>query len=215
MGVSEVLLPDEWSNPPIKSTMILMKAIKRLGLSRQVSAGYEIRSEMYCDKVFFFETGSLVIRLQESCIVGHLSHGAVYGMNNIFGGEQPAVSLQVASNSLYYECCVSKFRGLLGSPEVSLAVAEHIAWHNRLVTSHLNIMLNSNSYKKIKFAIEWFSQSANVFQKKNPFVKFVADRTGLSKGHIHAVLKQLKEGGYVEMEGGYLLKVCKSLPANY
>jgi hypothetical protein len=63
--------------------------------------------------------------------------------------------------------------------------------------------------------LELLSKASAEFRDHISVVKFVCERTGVSKAHAHSILKQLRLGGYIEMTAGNLVQIFKHLPSAY
>ncbi|UZM16244.1 helix-turn-helix domain-containing protein [Pseudomonas kielensis] len=209
-------LPNDWSHPPRKSSNVLREIIKQHGTDCHLPANSKISGDEFSQHVFAVETGEWLIRIDSAGVIGHLSKGSIFGVSNVIYDSGQQIYLDAIERSSYKKCPIEVFKEVfLREHNVAIAIADHFAWLNRMTEFYLTLMRQGGAYAKVKFSIEWLSKAPSIYRENISLITFICDRTGVSKAHAHTILKQLKLGGYLEIESGFLLSVCKPLPNGY
>ena len=72
------------------------------------------------------------------------------------------------------------------------------------------MLTSNNAYGKVRFAIEWLSSAADAYRQSYTLVSFICSRTNLSRSRVLDILKELKQGGYIEVDNGYFVRLCRT-----
>lgn len=200
---------------PHQSVDVLKDIIKKYGQTHYVRAGQMIRDADFHSQVFWVDSGVLLLRTDAQYSIGNFGKNQLIGVNNIFQGGMPGHYLEVVEDTRYTTCPVEHFLSDLEDGRVVLAIAEHINWQAMVMAFYVSVMLREDAYGKVKFALELLSKASAEFRDHVSVVKFVCERTGVSKAHAHSILKQLRLGGYIEMTAGNLVQIFKHLPNAY
>jgi len=95
---------------------------------------------------------------------------------------------------------------------------ELLAKHITKVTTNLfnnNIIMTApTTYEVVKFHLIMLIQEPASVREKTSAVKYILERTRLSRSTVMKMLAQLKQGGYIQLEDGILVTL-NHLPARY
>jgi len=205
----------EWGSAPPQAVDILKDIVKKHGVIRYARAGHIIRDAEFLNHVFWIDTGVLQLRINAQHSIGNFGRDKIVGVNNIFKGSMTGHYLEVVEDARYIACPTEYFSQSLSDGRVTLAVAEHVNWQAMVMAFYVSVILKEDAYGKVKFALELLNKASADFRDHVSVVKFICERTGVSKAHAHSILKQLRIGGYIEMAAGSLVQIFKNLPDAY
>ncbi len=205
----------EWGHAPDQAVDVIKEVIKNHGVRQYARQGQVIGGNPFLEHVFWVDSGVLLLRLSAQYSLGSFGRDKIVGVNNIFKGSMTGHYLEAVEDTHYTACAVEHFCNKLGDGKLALAVAEHVNWQAMIMAVYVSVILKENAYGKVKFALELLNRASLNFRDHISVVKFVCERTGVSKAHAHAILKQLRIGGYIEMTSGSLVRIFKTLPDAY
>jgi len=205
----------EWGNAPNQAVDILKEIVKKNGTICYARPGNIISSEEFSNYVFWVDSGVLLLRMNAQHTIGIFAKDKMLGINNIFKGSMAGLYVEVQEDTRYIACPVDYFCQNLHDSRLAMAVAEHVNWQAMMMAFYVSVILKEDAYGKVKFALELLNRASADFRDQVSVVKFICERTGVSKAHAHSILKQLRLGGYIEMASGSLVRIFKSLPLAY
>ncbi|WP_445989888.1 helix-turn-helix domain-containing protein [Chromobacterium haemolyticum] len=210
------LLPSCWRKPPLEATQYLLEQIKKNGKSIQAKQGDQIIQNNYAGLIAV-ERGAWETYLGESMIVSHVPSGSIIGLDSFFSTCPPSLPLwhKALVPSLYYECTKTELAKLNADTTFLRAGAEYLTWVYQCSISARHMLTSNNAYGKVRFAIEWLSSTAETYRQSHTLVSFICSRTNLSRSRVLDILKELKQGGYIEVDNGYFVRLCRDLPKGY
>lgn len=94
------------------------------------------------------------------------------------------------------------------------ALSGHLAKVTANLFTHNVIMTAPTAYEVLRFQLISLMQEEESIRETTSIVQYVLQRTRLSRSSVMKILAQLKQGGYIETEEGYLKKL-HHLPAKY
>lgn len=204
-----------WECVPSDAADVLKEVIKKYGVVRYASAGDTIGGDAFLNNVFLVDTGVLLLRLNAQHSIGSFGCDTMVGINNIFKGSMEGHYLEVLEDAQYTACPVEYFCQKLNDGRLALALAEYVNEQVTRMAYYVSVILKEDAYGKVKFALELLNRASEGVRDHVSVVKFVCERTGVSKAHVHSILKQLRLGGYIEMASGSLVRIFKNLPNAY
>jgi CRP-like cAMP-binding protein len=208
-------LSSEWDKTPGQAGDVLKDIIRKHGVTRYAKSGSVIRGDEFLSNVFWIDSGVLLLRPNALNSIGTFDSETMVGISNIFQGSMTGHYLEVVEDARYISCPVEYFRQNLNDCRLALAVAEHVNRQAMMMAFFVSVILKEDAYGKVKFALELLSRASVDFRDHVSVVRFVCERTGVSKAHAHSILKQLRLGGYIEMASGNLVRIFKRLPEAY
>jgi hypothetical protein len=149
--------------------------------------------------------------------IRHVSGRSIIGLENNLpnvSSDMP-VTYKAITTSLCYECGSQELKTLEGDNDFLKAELEYMSWSWREIMQSHYILTSSCAYLKIKYAIEWIDASKEIYRKGQTLISFICSRTNVSRSHAMEILKKLKQGGYIRLENGYLMELCRRLPEGY
>ena len=113
--------------------------------------------------------------------------------------------------------------GTLPTDQLNEIIKDKALWG--LISKHLMFMYNRlynnimprgapTAYEMIRQQLMLLMNEDENFRRSITVERYIRDKTQLSRSGVMRILADLKAGGYVEMEGGKLIKINK-LPAKY
>lgn len=113
--------------------------------------------------------------------------------------------------------------GTLPTDQLNEIIKDKALWG--LISKHLMFMYNRlynnimprgapTAYEMIRQQLMLLMNEDESFRRSITVERYIRDKTQLSRSGVMRILADLKAGGYVEMEGGKLIKINK-LPAKY
>ncbi|QBC44058.1 helix-turn-helix domain-containing protein [Iodobacter fluviatilis] len=201
---------NSWKMPPKAATEILQSTIRSNGRMRKYLEGSVVKAEDIKGKIISVESGNLILKLDDGFVVAHANNGFIIGSLELYS----IYSISVMESAIIYEC-ESDVINLSDENEISNAAHKYLTWVMSCLSVRMYILASTDAYLKIKFTLEWLNYSPAIYKESITLIKFICDRTRLSKAHVHMVLKQLKEGGYIEVNNGYLIEIVKKIPDKF
>jgi len=132
-------------------------------------------------------------------------------------------SLLPASHDLFLETQSDSFIGSLTTQKAYEIIEQYNAWellasHVTRVTANLFkryvIMTAPTTYDILKFQLMSLMQEPEDLRLATSTVKYITERTRLSRSTIMKMLAQLKKGGYIVMDEGILIAI-NNFPDKY
>ena len=213
---SKALLPGCWRKPPVEATQYLLDKVKKNGKAKTAKPGDKIIHVDY-GKLIAVERGAWETCLGESMIESHVPGGRIIGLDNYFATSPMPVTVwhKALVPSLYYECSQQQLASFRADADFLRAGAEYLTWVYQCAISARHMLTSNNAYGKVRFAIEWLSSAADAYRQSYTLVSFICSRTNLSRSRVLDILKELKQGGYIEVDNGYFVRLCRDLPDGY
>ncbi|WP_205245843.1 helix-turn-helix domain-containing protein, partial [Enterobacter roggenkampii] len=89
--------------------------------------------------------------------------------------------------------------------------------HDRLYSFcfYLDVMTESESYEKIKKALEYYEINQMVITKSVSLTKYLVDITRTSKSRVSHILSELKKGEYIDINENRVLTILRRLPNKF
>jgi CRP-like cAMP-binding protein len=127
------------------------------------------------------------------------------------------------TNGLYLELQDEAEIAILTTAKAQQLIAETNSWellakHIAKVTTNLfnnNIIMTApTTYEVVKFHLIMLMQEPESVREKTSAVKYILERTRLSRSTVMKMLAQLRQGGYIQLDDGNLVALYH-LPAKY
>lgn len=202
----------EWLNQPMQHTKTLMATIKKHGSPIIAYAGDILTGVDFENKYIYINRGALIVYGRDKFVIDNLDSNSIFLGSNT--SELTPTMVKVLADSFFYVCDKNHLIDV-GDKNIASALTKWSLWANSYFASRLKVMTSPNAYCKVRFHIEWLSSLSNEYRDNVTTVSFICDGTHISKAHVHSILKQLKLGGYIELNSGHLVKICKELPIKY
>lgn len=122
---------------------------------------------------------------------------------------------EVMISSTYYEVPMRLVRESADSERLLAGVLEFASFNSRTITNMWLDQCGNDSYRKIRTALERMSKLPESIRFRLSAISYVVDTTGISRSHALAIMKSLKEGGYIDIDAGYLMGIARKMPAAY
>ncbi|MDI2145903.1 helix-turn-helix domain-containing protein [Pseudomonas sp. ITA] len=122
---------------------------------------------------------------------------------------------KIISPSRYYELQINPTTLSSLDPRFIDGVFDFISRHLREISNKWLIQCTNDSYEKIKSSLEWIDSQPPFIKEKFTLIFFISTTTGVSRSHALAIVKALKEGEYIEVDRGYLVRILRKLPPSY
>ncbi len=131
------------------------------------------------------------------------------------GYRGPSNHYEILSRSTYYEIPMKYIYLATDNKELLKGILDFMIWNTSNISSKWLNQCIGDSYTEVKSALEWMNALPDFIRASFTAIAFITDTTGVSRSHALSIMKSLKLGGYIEMEGGYLKKIIKTLPNGY
>lgn len=168
------------------------------------------------NSIFSIESGVWRLLIGDRKVIGIVGSGGVVLLNKSTQNyNNPPNKCEIVSRSVYYE---------LPEECIHLAAADKSLLKGILDFMKLNASNISNKwlgqcmndgYAEVKYALEWMNVLPETVKTKFTAISFITDTTGVFRSHALSIMKSLKQGGYIEVDGGYLVHIIKKLPDGY
>lgn len=163
------------------------------------------------NSIFSIESGVWRLLIGDRKVIGIVGSGGVVLLNKSTQNyNNPPNKCEIVSRSVYYE---------LPEECIHLAAADKSLLKGILDFMKLNASNISNKwlgqcmndgYAEVKYALEWMDVLPETVKTKFTAISFITDTTGVSRSHALSIMKSLKQGGYIEVDGGYLVHIIKN-----
>lgn len=117
--------------------------------------------------------------------------------------------------SRYYEAPIRLIRQSPDSEILLAGILEFASFNSRTITNMWLDQCVNDSYRKIRFALERMIELPESIRLRLSAISYVMDTTGISRSHALSIMKSLKEGGYIDIDSGYLMGIAKKMPMAY
>lgn len=141
--------------------------------------------------------------------------GIVWLEKSLFENTENATQYKIISHTKYYELAINSLSLSTLDPRFIDGVFDFISRHLAEISSKWLTQCTNDSYEKIKTSLEWINSLPPMIKAKFTLICFINTTTGVSRSHALAIVKALKEGEYIEMDRGYLVRILKKLPCSY
>ncbi|KFC81322.1 winged helix-turn-helix transcriptional regulator [Buttiauxella agrestis] len=127
------------------------------------------------------------------------------------------------TSGLYLELQGEAEIAILTTARAQELIAETKSWellarHIMKITTNLfnnNIIMTApTTYEVVKFHLIMLMQEPESVREKTSAVKYILERTRLSRSTVMKMLAQLRQGGYIQLDDGILVAL-NHLPAKY
>ncbi|MFJ2715230.1 helix-turn-helix domain-containing protein [Pseudomonas sp. NPDC087346] len=122
---------------------------------------------------------------------------------------------KIISRTKYYELPISSISFSVPDPEFVNGIFDFVTRSSCEISNKWLTQCTNDSYKQIKNSLEWIASLPNSIKEKFTIIFFISATTGVSRSHALAIVKALKEGSYIEVNRGYLVRILKKLPSSY
>lgn len=165
------------------------------------------------DDVFFITSGKVgVYRKSDRLLIQEGEAPTITGIVNLFH-QQESIILKAHS-----ELCVIKIPGaglidVIESQNLWHDVADILAWMIYCYNTHYTQQVGLNSYQIVKYHLLLLNKRPLAERFTTTAVKFITDRTLLSRSGVMNILKRLDLNGYIIVDNGRLVSII-NLPDN-
>jgi len=214
MSSSQNLSSDAAPTP--NDVMVYLRTwISKLGTLRWADEGTAIAG-MDDKAIIYIEDGAWQLLVGGRKTINFVGAGGIVWLEkppNDYA--EDATQYKIISNTKYYELPINATSLSMLDPRFIDGIFEFISRHLRELTTKWLIQCTNDSYEKIKTSLEWIDSLPLVIKTKFTLICFINTTTGVSRSHALAIVKALKEGEYIEMDRGYLVRILKKLPCRY
>ncbi|TMU73931.1 hypothetical protein FGA82_21915 [Pseudomonas fluorescens] len=202
--------------PTPNDVMVYLRTwISKLGTLRWADEGTAIAS-IDVKAIVYVEDGAWQMLVGGRKTINFVSAGGIVWLEKPpLDHAEEATQYKIISSTKYYELPINSISLSTLDPCFIDGVFEFISRHLRELSTKWLIQCTNDSYEKIKTSLEWIDSLPAVIKTKFTLICFVNTTTGVSRSHALAIVKALKEGEYIEMERGYLVRIIKKLPCSY
>lgn len=167
--------------------------------------------------LFYISFGYATIMHKEK-IFAFSKENEFIGLHNIFNHTKCPISLTICDSSkesIIY--IIKKDEALEIIEEKNLYKTVSYLLHDRLYSfcSYLDVMMKTESYEKIKTALEYYEKNQLVITKSTTLTKFLVDITGTSKSRVSYIMSELKKGEYINISENGKLTILRRLPNKF
>jgi hypothetical protein len=141
--------------------------------------------------------------------------GIVWLEKSLFENAENATQYKIIAHTKYYELAINSLSLSTLDPRFIDGVFDFVSRHLAEISSKWLTQCTNDSYEKIKTSLEWIDALPPMIKAKFTLICFINTTTGVSRSHALAIVKALKEGEYIEMDRGYLVRILKKLPCSY
>jgi hypothetical protein len=189
--------------------------IKKNGSQKTIDAG-EGLSEIGENTILAIESGAWRLLIGDEKVINIIGPGGIVALDHqppSYTG--PSGRVEVLIHSTYYELPIKDIQLAAADRNLLKGIFDFMTYNtSNLSNKWLNQCLG-DSYAEVKSALEWMIILPESIREKFTAISFITDTTGVSRSHALSIMKSLKEGGYIETEGGHLVKITRKLPDGY
>ncbi|ELP5691531.1 helix-turn-helix domain-containing protein [Enterobacter ludwigii] len=140
------------------------------------------------------------------------------GLHNIFSHVKCPISLTMrdsSKESIIYK--IEKEKALKIIDEKNLYKTVSYLLHDRLYNFcfYLDVMTKTNSYEKIRIALEHYEKNQNIITKSVSLTKYLIDITRTSKSRVSHIISELKKGEYLKIDENGWITILRKLPNKF
>jgi CRP-like cAMP-binding protein len=117
------------------------------------------------------------------------------------------------STCTLYKMDFKEFTDIVVSMGLTWVFLELIAYFCEGFYTRFEIFSSRNNYEIVSTLISLFNEGR--LKKKITLLKYLENRCLLSRSSIAAILAELKKGGFIDIEDGYLIRIKNKLPKKY
>jgi hypothetical protein len=166
--------------------------------------------------IFFIESGTWKVLIGDNKVIDILCEGGIVWLDSMYKHSSGhRVFCEAISYSTYYELPIGEVCQNLGDRKLQLGVLELLAWNSYNISNRWLDQCISDSYGSVKHSLEWMNKLPASVRSSVSVISFVSDTTRVSRSHALAIIKSLKQGGYIEMKEGHLARIIQKLPNHY
>ncbi|MGB7801536.1 helix-turn-helix domain-containing protein [Buttiauxella sp.] len=149
----------------------------------------------------------------DSFVVSSMPVPNIAGISNLLP-ETTGLYIETLKESEIATLTTAYAQQLIGETNSWQLLVNHIAkvtanlFHNNI------IMTAPSTYEVLRFQLMALMNEPDSVRESTSAVKYVLERTRLSRSTVMKMLAQLKQGGYIQLDDGILIKL-NSLPAKY
>ncbi len=166
--------------------------------------------------VLSIESGSWRLFVGDQKVIGVVGAGGIVWVNRFTQQcKGPANKCEVMSRSVYYELPEEFIQLAAADASLVKGIFDFMTWNTSNISRKWLAQCVNDGYAEVKSALEWVNQLPETVKIKCTAISFVTDTTGVSRSHALSIMKSLKQGGYIEMDGGYLVRIIRKLPEGY
>jgi hypothetical protein len=166
--------------------------------------------------IFLIDSGTWKVLIGQNKVIDILCEGGIVWLDSMFKRScGHRVWCEAISHSSYYELSLEDVYQNIGDRRLQLGVMELLAWNSHHISNRWLDQCVSDSYGSVKHSLEWMNTLPASVRSSVSVISFVSDTTGVSRSHAQAIIKSLKQGGYIEMNEGHLARITQKLPNRY
>jgi CRP-like cAMP-binding protein len=150
----------------------------------------------------------------DEVVISRLGVPNIMGITNLLPKSDTGLFLETLSECEIAITTAEQAQKWIGELNAWELLANHIS---RLATNLFinNVMLTApTAYEVMRFQLISLMREPEHVRAKISAVKYIQERTRLSRSTIMKILAQLRQGGYIELDDG-VLKALNHLPAKY
>ncbi|MDI2145885.1 helix-turn-helix domain-containing protein [Pseudomonas sp. ITA] len=166
--------------------------------------------------IFLIDTGAWKVLIGDNKVINILCEGGMVWIDGMFRRDcGHRVWCEAISYSTYYELSLDEIYQNVFDRKLQHDVLELLAWNSYDISSRWLDQCVSDSYGSVKHALEWMNKLPMSVRSSVSVISFVNETTGVSRSHALSIIKSLKQGGYIEMNEGHLVRIIQKLPSRY
>ncbi|MCU1750251.1 helix-turn-helix domain-containing protein [Pseudomonas sp. 6D_7.1_Bac1] len=189
--------------------------IKKNGAKKTVNPGEELL-ETDENSIFSIESGAWRLLVGDQKVISIIGPGGIVLLDHQPQYHNvPSSRYEVVSCSTYYEFPMEGIHLAASDKELLKGLFDFMTWSACDISNKWLMQCLGDSYTEVKSALEWMNALPEAIRSKFTAIAFITDTTGVSRSHALSIMKSLKQGGYIEMDGGHLINIIKKLPDGY
>ncbi|TPG63829.1 helix-turn-helix domain-containing protein [Pseudomonas arsenicoxydans] len=189
--------------------------IKKNGTRKTIEAGEKLL-EVSGNSIFTIESGAWRLLIGGQKVINIIGPGGIVVLDHqppSYTG--PSGRYEILSRSTCYVLPMRNIHLAAADKNLLKGIFDFMTWNTSYLSNKWLNQCLGDSYAEVKSALEWMDVLPDSIREQFTAISFVTDTTGVSRSHAMSIMKSLKQGSYIEMEGGHLIKIMKKLPDGY
>ncbi|QZA78924.1 helix-turn-helix domain-containing protein [Deefgea tanakiae] len=189
--------------------------IKDAIIQNQIKPQYirNYKPEPSNSKNIYFITGGEITIMQNNVILYDLAPPEIIGLLEYYRGRS---NLYYSVPFFYgYKIDFESWEKMCEQHDLWKATLEVMAYSTSMYEMRSQHFIDAESYIQVKYAIEELIKLNDNIRADIKLIAYTAERTNLSKSLVQKIIFALKQGDYIIVENGKLIKVNKNLPNGF
>ncbi|MFJ2714859.1 helix-turn-helix domain-containing protein [Pseudomonas sp. NPDC087346] len=197
------------------STQRLRLWIRENGVRKSANKGEKIFSTNK-RSVIWIESGAWQMLIGTHKTMNIIYTGGITWLDNSPSkNAKETIQYNIIERTTYYELHINQVALAALPCQVFDSLFDLVSRHSRDLSNKWLFQCTSDSYQKIKASLEWINSLPCSIKSELTLIFLINATTGVSRSHALAIIKSLKEGDYIEVYQGCLVRILKKLPCSY